>query len=149
MILQQQYVPNALSQFPEKMETLVPVTQLYISIDAANKDSLQAVDRPLFKDFWERFLECIDVLKSKGQRTVLSHATCMSTQRCSIIFPKSIFTLLAGVPHDAGEAVEHGRGPGVSVCFQACCTKLQWQNDCFRDETCACVTCAVPGMSHS
>ena len=83
MILQQQYVPNALSQFPEKMETLVPVTQLYISIDAANKDSLQAVDRPLFKDFWERFLECIDVLKSKGQRTVLSHATCMSTQRCT------------------------------------------------------------------
>jgi len=61
-------VTNA--QFPEKMETLVPVTQLYISIDAANKDSLQAVDRPLFKDFWERFLECIDVLKSKGQRTV-------------------------------------------------------------------------------
>ena len=119
MILQQQYVPNALSQFPEKMETLVPVTQLYISIDAANKDSLQAVDRPLFKDFWERFLECIDVLKSKGQRTVLSHATCMSTQRGSIILPKSIFTLLAGVPHDAGEAVEHGRGPGVSVCFQA------------------------------
>ena len=55
------------------METLIPVTQLYISVDAANKTSLQAVDRPLFKDFWERFLSCIDVLKAKGQRTVRSH----------------------------------------------------------------------------
>jgi tRNA wybutosine-synthesizing protein 1 len=54
------------------METLIPVTQLYISVDAANKTSLQAVDRPLFKDFWERFLSCIDVLKAKGQRTVRS-----------------------------------------------------------------------------
>jgi tRNA wybutosine-synthesizing protein 1 len=57
------------------METLIPVTQLYISVDAANKTSLQAVDRPLFKDFWERFLSCIDVLKAKGQRTVGSHVT--------------------------------------------------------------------------
>ena len=55
------------------METLIPVTQLYISVDAANKTQLQAVDRPLFKDFWERFLSCIDVLKAKGQRTVRSH----------------------------------------------------------------------------
>ncbi len=51
------------------------MTQLYISVDAANKTSLQAVDRPLFKDFWERFLSCIDVLKAKGQRTVRSRVT--------------------------------------------------------------------------
>ena len=70
MCLHQQLVCNAHLQFPDKMETLIPVTQLYISVDAANKDSLQAVDRPLFKDFWERFLSCIDVLKAKGQRTV-------------------------------------------------------------------------------
>ena len=97
MILQQQYVPNALSQFPEKMETLVPVTQLYISIDAANKDSLQAVDRPLFKDFWERFLECIDVLKSKGQRTVLSHARPACPHNAAASFYQSQFLLCSQV----------------------------------------------------
>ena len=65
-----QQLPNCALQFPDKMEDLVPVTQLYISVDAANKTQLQAVDRPLFKDFWERFLSCMDILKAKGQRTV-------------------------------------------------------------------------------
>lgn len=40
-------VTNA--QFPEAITNLVPVTQLYVSIDAATKESLKAVDRPLFK----------------------------------------------------------------------------------------------------
>lgn len=30
--------------------------QLYVSVDAATKDSLKAIDRPLFGDFWERFI---------------------------------------------------------------------------------------------
>jgi tRNA wybutosine-synthesizing protein 1 len=80
-------VTNA--QFPEKIKTLKPITQviysidcsmsqtllfkcsmqqlvkntdninmsqLYVSVDAATKESLKAVDRPLFTDFWERFL---------------------------------------------------------------------------------------------
>ncbi|KAI9908709.1 hypothetical protein PsorP6_004017 [Peronosclerospora sorghi] len=61
-------VTNA--QFPEKIAALDPVTQLYVSVDAATKESLRAVDRPLFKDFWERFLACLKALKDKGQRTV-------------------------------------------------------------------------------
>jgi len=61
-------VTNA--QFPDQLRDLHPVTQLYLSIDAATKDSLKAVDRPLFTDFWERFLSSIDELKKKGQRTV-------------------------------------------------------------------------------
>ena len=59
-------VTNA--QFPEQIERLVPVTQLYVSIDAATKESLRAVDRPLFKDFWERFLACLHQLRDKRQR---------------------------------------------------------------------------------
>lgn len=47
-------VTNA--QFPECITKLDPVTQLYVSIDAATKETLRAIDRPLFKDFWERFL---------------------------------------------------------------------------------------------
>jgi hypothetical protein len=30
--------------------------QLYVSVDAATKESLKAVNRPLFSDFWEHFL---------------------------------------------------------------------------------------------
>ena len=61
-------VTNA--QFPDAIERLVPVTQLYVSVDAATKDSLKAIDRPLFSDFWERFLLCLQKLRTKQQRTV-------------------------------------------------------------------------------
>ncbi|KAI0220642.1 Fe-S oxidoreductase [Massospora cicadina] len=61
-------VTNA--QFPDKLHNLGPVTQLYVSVDAATKDSLKKVDRPLFRDFWDRFLSCLDALAIKGQRTV-------------------------------------------------------------------------------
>jgi tRNA wybutosine-synthesizing protein 1 len=61
-------VTNA--QFPEQMETLRPCTQLYISVDAPTATELKAVDRPLFADFWERFLKCVDLLREKQQRTV-------------------------------------------------------------------------------
>ena len=61
-------VTNA--QFPEEMKTLKPVTQLYISIDASTKDALKAVDRPLNRDFWERFTSCIEQLALRLERTV-------------------------------------------------------------------------------
>ncbi|XP_057531708.1 S-adenosyl-L-methionine-dependent tRNA 4-demethylwyosine synthase [Amaranthus tricolor] len=61
-------VTNA--QFPEKIKMLKPITQLYVSVDAATKESLKAVDRPLFGDFWERFVDSLTVLRDKHQRTV-------------------------------------------------------------------------------
>ncbi|CAF1000503.1 unnamed protein product [Didymodactylos carnosus] len=61
-------VTNA--QFPKEIETLEPVTQLYVSVDASTKETLKKIDRPLFKDFWERYLASLKALKSKGQRTV-------------------------------------------------------------------------------
>eukprot|EP01117_Protostelium_nocturnum_P011296 TRINITY_DN409_c0_g2_i1.p1 TRINITY_DN409_c0_g2~~TRINITY_DN409_c0_g2_i1.p1 ORF type:complete len:396 (-),score=71.70 TRINITY_DN409_c0_g2_i1:48-1100(-) len=61
-------VTNA--QFPDKIDSLDPVTQLYVSIDAGTKESLRKVDRPIFTDFWERFLGSIESLRKKGQRTV-------------------------------------------------------------------------------
>lgn len=53
------------------MERLRPCTQLYVSIDASNPVELKAVDRPIFSDFWERFLACVDLLAKKGQRWAL------------------------------------------------------------------------------
>ncbi|XP_041851100.1 S-adenosyl-L-methionine-dependent tRNA 4-demethylwyosine synthase TYW1 [Melanotaenia boesemani] len=61
-------VTNA--QFPEEIRGLMPVTQLYVSVDASTKDSLKKIDRPLFKDFWSRFLNSLRALGEKRQRTV-------------------------------------------------------------------------------
>jgi tRNA wybutosine-synthesizing protein 1 len=60
------------AQHPDHLERLGKVTQLYVSIDASNKDSLKRIDRPLHRDFWERFLRCMDILRAKRfqQRTV-------------------------------------------------------------------------------
>ena len=57
-------------QHPAAIETLRPITQLYVSVDAPTKQSLIEIDRPLFKDAWERLRESLKYLKDKGQRTV-------------------------------------------------------------------------------
>lgn len=60
------------AQHPAQLASLIPVTQLYVSIDASNKDSLRKIDRPLHRDFWERFCACLDILRARRfeQRTV-------------------------------------------------------------------------------
>jgi tRNA wybutosine-synthesizing protein 1 len=60
------------AQHPQQLMDLRRVTQLYVSIDASNKDSLRKIDRPLHRDFWERFNSCLDILREKRfeQRTV-------------------------------------------------------------------------------
>lgn len=60
------------AQHPAQLEALHRVTQLYVSIDASNRDSLRKIDRPLHRDFWERFQRCLDILREKRhiQRTV-------------------------------------------------------------------------------
>ncbi len=58
------------AQFPAAIRAAVPVTQLYVSIDAPTRDSLRKIDRPLFGDFWERFLDSLRAISEKGQRTV-------------------------------------------------------------------------------
>ena len=39
-------------------------------MDGATPETLKEVDRPLFEDFWERFVGSIDALREKNQRTV-------------------------------------------------------------------------------
>ncbi|CUS10655.1 unnamed protein product [Tuber aestivum] len=53
------------AQHPAQLAALGHVTQLYVSIDASNKDSLKKIDRPLHRDFWERFQQCLDILREK------------------------------------------------------------------------------------
>lgn len=61
-------VTNA--QFPDAIKNLEPATQLYVSVDAATPESLKKIDRPLFKDYWPRFIDSLKALGEKGQRTV-------------------------------------------------------------------------------
>ncbi|KAF2150230.1 hypothetical protein K461DRAFT_323661 [Myriangium duriaei CBS 260.36] len=60
------------AQHPDQLAALTHVTQLYVSIDASNKEALKKIDRPLHRDYWERFLRCMDILREKRnmQRTV-------------------------------------------------------------------------------
>lgn len=60
------------AQHPDQLAALKPVTQLYVSIDASNAESLRKIDRPLHRDFWQRFLRCLDILQEKrfSMRTV-------------------------------------------------------------------------------
>ncbi|MEQ2206416.1 hypothetical protein XENOCAPTIV_029049, partial [Xenoophorus captivus] len=51
---------------------LVPVTQLYVSVDASTKDSLKKIDRPLFKDFWPRFLDSLRALGEKAYSELIA-----------------------------------------------------------------------------
>jgi len=62
-------VTNA--QFPREMSKIKHCTQLYSSVDAATKEELKAIDRPLHDDFWERFKESLSVMNEQKCRTVL------------------------------------------------------------------------------
>jgi len=62
-------VTNA--QYPEQLKLIDKCTQLYLSIDAPNKELMEKIDRPLFKDFWERTNESLDLLKTRPYRTCI------------------------------------------------------------------------------
>jgi len=62
-------VTNA--QYPEQIEKIDNVTQLYLSIDAPNKEIMKKIDRPLFKDYWKRMNKCLDLLKTRKYRTCI------------------------------------------------------------------------------
>jgi len=61
-------------QHPQSISTLIPITQLYVSVDAPTPETLVAIDRPLFNDAWERLQESLRAVRHKGQRTV-AHLT--------------------------------------------------------------------------
>ena len=62
-------VTNA--QYPDKIKNLDIVTQLYISLDAPNKELSKMIGKPLFPDYWERLLESLNEMKKKNYRTAI------------------------------------------------------------------------------
>ena len=52
----------------------MPVTQLYVSVDASTREGLKKIDRPLFRDFWDRFIASLRALSDKvGNLFDLTH----------------------------------------------------------------------------
>ncbi len=74
-------VTNA--QYPEAIETLVPVTQLYLSIDAPTPDLLKEVDKPAFPDYWERMNASLDALAKKKHRTAVRLTAVKGVNMCN------------------------------------------------------------------
>lgn len=71
-------------QYPEQIKKLEKVTQLYISVDAPNKELLKEIDKPLFTDFWERLLACLDEMNKKEYRTCIRLTMIKEKNMCDI-----------------------------------------------------------------
>lgn len=83
-------VTNA--QYPEQIKSLKPVTQLYISLDAPNKELLKKIDNPLFKDYWERLLQSLKYMSEKKQRTAIRLTL---IKKLNMIQPKNYAKLIS------------------------------------------------------
>ncbi|MSR85951.1 4-demethylwyosine synthase TYW1 [Candidatus Woesearchaeota archaeon] len=75
-------VTNA--QYPECIRDLEPVTQLYISVDAPNKELLKTIDVPLFSDYWERLNKSLEYLAQKKERTCIRLTLIKEQNMCDI-----------------------------------------------------------------
>jgi len=57
------------SQYPDQIRDLNRVTQLYLSVDAPNRELLKKIDLPLFPDYWERLNKSLEYCAQKKDRT--------------------------------------------------------------------------------
>ncbi|MEA3430748.1 MAG: 4-demethylwyosine synthase TYW1 [Nanoarchaeota archaeon] len=55
--------------YPERLENMELPTQLYLSVDAPNKELFIKIDRPALKDGWERLNKSLEFLKSVKDKT--------------------------------------------------------------------------------
>lgn len=58
-------------QYPKAMNEMNQVSQLYLSVDAPNKELLKKIDVPLFEDYWERLEKSLDILAKRKDRTAI------------------------------------------------------------------------------
>lgn len=55
-------------QYPDRLKNLKP-TQLYVSIDAPNKELFKKICNPFYPDAWKRLLESLKTLKNLNKKT--------------------------------------------------------------------------------
>ncbi|MBN1156235.1 4-demethylwyosine synthase TYW1 [Candidatus Woesearchaeota archaeon] len=57
--------------FPDVLEKIEAPTQLYISVDAPNREEYGKIDNPIFPDYWERFIRSLELMKKTKTRTAI------------------------------------------------------------------------------
>ncbi len=59
--------------FPDKLKNIEPPTQLYLSLDAPNKELFEKIDKPTQKNAWQKLNRSLGILKElrKKTRTVI------------------------------------------------------------------------------
>lgn len=56
--------------FPEKLEGMEELpTQLYVSVDAPNKELFEQIDNPTIDNAWEKLLKTLDIVKNVKDKT--------------------------------------------------------------------------------
>ena len=58
-------------QYPEVLEKMSQPDQFYLSLDAQDRDTYLKLDRPGAKDFWERMLKSLELMRSFTSRRVV------------------------------------------------------------------------------
>ncbi|MEM4267507.1 MAG: 4-demethylwyosine synthase TYW1 [Candidatus Woesearchaeota archaeon] len=54
---------------PSKLAKIVQPTQLYVSVDAPNRELFKKIDQPMLKDGWERLMKSLTILKNLRNKT--------------------------------------------------------------------------------
>ncbi|MFH1456080.1 MAG: 4-demethylwyosine synthase TYW1 [archaeon] len=55
--------------FPDVLRKMEMPTQLYISIEAPNKELYKKIDKPLFQDTWDKLMDSLDIMKNLKTKT--------------------------------------------------------------------------------
>jgi tRNA wybutosine-synthesizing protein 1 len=58
-------------QYPERLEGMEEPTNLYISLDAPDRDTYRKIDRPSLPGYWERLMESLELMNSFSSTRVL------------------------------------------------------------------------------
>jgi tRNA wybutosine-synthesizing protein 1 len=58
-------------QYPNVLEGMAEPTNLYISVDAPDRETCRRIDNPTLPDFWERLLRSLELMGSFSCRKVL------------------------------------------------------------------------------
>jgi len=74
-------------------------TQLYLSMNAPNRELFKKITRPLIKDSWERFLKSLDILSMINTRTIIRMTMIRGLNTDEKYIPEYVKLLRRGNPH--------------------------------------------------
>lgn len=90
-------------QEPDMLERLMREdalpTQLYLSMNAFNRDDYYRVNKPMYRDAWERWLRSLDMLRVMNTRTVIRITLMKGINDSAEEIPEAAELIRRGMPH--------------------------------------------------